>query len=353
MGPGKTGTFVISWSQTAIDGLWAAPLSSLNVGAVWSWTGDPVRVDGPAKARAADENDGRAETRQRAARMVRRLVGAALDGSDATTVEPDTPLRDTGFVVTDGVRSFTVTLIEVGRGARPLLMFLDEMPPPDRDLWIVHHTPDPGTGGAPGEDGSGVICFTPGTHILTPKGPVAVSDLREGDMVQTKDNGPQEIQWIGARRMTGARLFAMPHLRPVRIRADAFGDGCPGDSLLVSPDHRLVVRGDAAQALFNTPEVLVAASDLVNGDTVTRDTAVREVTYVHLLLPRHEILFADGVETESFHPANTALSTITEADRNRLLERLPLASENPHAYGAYARRNLSQSEAAILFHEAA
>ena len=67
----------------------------------------------------------------------------------------------------------------------------------------------------------------------------------------------------------------------------------------------------------------------------------------------YEVLFANGVETESFHPANTALSTISEADRARLLSHLPLIADNPHAYGSYARRNLSSSEAAILLHEAA
>jgi hypothetical protein len=354
MGTGSRGTFVISWSQTEIDGLEAAPPSALAVGAVWSWRGEPVRVDGPGPLPQSDREDGDGELRRRAARMVRRLVGVALNDRPADTeVEAEHPMPDSAFVVTDGTRSYTITLIEVGRGARPLLMFLDDLPPVGRDLWIVHHTFDPDGTHASGEQAGGVICFTPGTRIRTPKGSVAVESLREGDLVQTKDSGAQEIQWIGARRMTGARLFAMPKLRPIRIRPGAFGIGEPDEAFLVSPEHRLVVKGVVARALFNTPEVLVAARDLVNGDSVQLDTAVKEVTYVHLMLPRHEVLFANGVETESFHPANTALSTIGAEDRRRLLERLPAAAENPHSYGSYARRNLSRSEAAILLHEAA
>lgn len=153
--------------------------------------------------------------------------------------------------------------------------------------------------------------------------------------------------------MSGARLFAMPRLRPIRIRPGAFGIGEPDEELLVSPEHRMVVKGVTARALFNTPEVLVAARDLVNGTSVRLDTTVKEVTYVHLLLPRHEVLFANGVETESFHPANTAMSTISDQDRARLLQRLPAVADNPHSYGSYARRNLSSSEAAILMHEVA
>jgi len=112
------------------------------------------------------------------------------------------------------------------------------------------------------------------------------------------------------------------------------------------------VEGPVAQELFNTHEVLVAAKDLINGTNVTVDLNVLQVTYVHLLLPRHEILRANGVETESFHPANTALSTLDDLDRERLLDRLPDLEFDPHTFGTYARRNLSSSEAAILHHAA-
>ena len=43
--------------------------------------------------------------------------------------------------------------------------------------------------------------------------------------------------------MTGARLYAMPHLRPIRFRAGALGQGRPEDDLLVSPQHRMLVQG--------------------------------------------------------------------------------------------------------------
>lgn len=354
MGTGYRGTFVISWSQTDIDGLKAAPPSSLSVGATWSWQGEAVRVDGPSSILQLDQATGEAHLRKRAARMVRRLVGAAITyKKDISTVEVEHPLTDSSFVVTDGMQSYTVTLIEVSNGALPLLMFLDELPPTNRDLWVVHHNLELMRDPASGEQAGGVICFTPGTWLKTPTGQTLVEDLQIGDLLQTKDSGAQPVQWIGSRRMTGARLFAIPRLRPIRIRAGAFGLERPEEEFLVSPDHRMLVQGHVARALFNTPEVLVAARDLVNGESVILDTAVREVTYIHLMLPRHEVVFANGVETESFHPANTALTTISEQDRMRLLNIQPSIRDNPHLYGSYARRNLSSSEAAILRFEAA
>ncbi|MEW9921073.1 Hint domain-containing protein [Marimonas sp. MJW-29] len=358
MRTGFRGTFVISWSQTEIDSLDAAPVQNLKVGAAWAWRGDAIRVDGPNDVLRLDQADGAEELRKRAARMVHRLVGAALERNPATLPREDQealddiPLMDNSFVVTDGGKSYTITLIEVGGGRQPLLMFLNEIPPRNCDLWIVHHT----IGSAPPEARAtgegGVICFTPGTRISTPQGLMAIEELREGDLVLTKDNGAQPIHWIGCRRMTGARLFAMPKLRPIRINAGFFRENRPDRDLIVSPEHRILIKGPVARDLFNTPEVLVAARDLINGKTVTVDLKLREVTYVHLLLDRHQVIWANGVETESFHPASAALSSLDKADRARLLAAHPELEFDPHTYGSYARRNLSSSEAAILQHAA-
>lgn len=354
MTTGFGGTFVISWSQTEVDGLEAAPVQSLNVGASWSWRGDVVRVDGPDRVLRLEQAEGEAELRQRAARMVRRLVGAAITQTrDFASVEVSSPLQETGFVVTDGAQRFTVTVIEVSTGAPPLLMFMDRVPPRNTDLWVVHHTMELVHPAQTGISGTGVICFTPGTRIATPDGPRMVQDLREGDLVQTKDSGAQEVLWVGSRRMTGARLFAMPKLRPIRFRTGALGVERPDQELIVSPDHRMLIRGRAARALFNTDEVLVAARDLVNGQTIVIDMALKEVTYVHLLLSSHQVLWANGIETESFHPAQADLTSLADADRMRLLAMFPALEHDPHVYGALARRTLSMPEAAILRHEAA
>jgi hypothetical protein len=59
------------------------------------------------------------------------------------------------------------------------------------------------------------------------------------------------------------------------------------------------------------------------------------------------------LESESFHPSNTALDTVDPAQLGQLLQLLPGVEANPHIYGDYARRNLSTSEAAILRYEMA
>lgn len=353
MGTGFLGTFVISWSQTELDGLRAAPISAVQKGAVWSWNGDMVRVDGPSGLLRLEQGEGEAMLRRRAARMVRKMVGAALTHTtDIEKIDIEEPMLDDSFVVTDGVESYTVTLIEVA-GKQPLLMFIDEIPPKGRNLWVVYHALNQTRQEQPGDDPSQMICFAPGTLIATPYGGRPIESLHEGDLVHTKDSGTQEIQWIGSRRMTGARLFTFPKLRPIRVKAGALGSGEPQGDLVVSPDHKFVVRGKVAQDLFNTPEVLVSASELANGSSIATDFAMREVTYMHLMLPRHEIIFANGVETESFHPADTSMSALNEGDRSRLEAVNPGLVNQPYAFGGHARRQLSASEAAILRHDVA
>jgi hypothetical protein len=354
MGTACNGTFVISWSQTTIDTLQSAPVDFLKVGVTWGWEGEAVRVDGPNNLLRLDDAEGEADRRKRAARMVRRLVGAAIeDTTDLDAISVDHPVADTCFVLTDGQSTYTVTLIDSGTRKPPLLMFFNALPPRNRELWVVHASLANTVTQSEAEHDGSVICFTPGTRILTPDGVRLIEELREGDYVQTKDNGCQQIQWMGQRRMSGARLFAMPKLRPIRIRAGLFGLDEPDEDLLVSPEHRMLIKGRVAMDLFNTPEVLVAARDLVDHHRVSVDLTVREITYIHMLLPQHEILFANGVESESFHPANAALSTLDPADRARLRDMLPYVEFKPQSYGAAARRNLTSSEAAILIHRAA
>jgi len=354
MGTGFTGTFVISWSQTEVDGLAAAPTGAVKAGSTWSWRGDALRVDGPADVLRLERTDGDSDLRKRAGQMVRRLVGAAL--THASTLDDakiDDPVMDSYFVVTDGRDSFTVTVIETGPGAQPLLMFVDAVPPRGCELWVVHQSIDTRAARSAPDDAGGIICFTPGTRISTATGSCLVEDLREGDKIMTRDNGPQDVLWVGRRRMTGARMFVMPELRPIRFRPGALGIDRPDQELLVSPEHRMLVRGPVAQSLFNTPEVLVTARSLVNGSNIAIDASMREVDYIHVLLPRHQVIWANGVETESFHPASASLAALSDTDRSRLLKLVPGLDFNPHLYGEYARRSLTASEAALLLHDAA
>jgi Hint domain len=343
-------TFVISWAQTTIGGQAAGPVQALVPGAIWRWTGPVARLDGPDGPLILGA-DALEALRRKAAASVRRMLRQALS-HDAGLDDPDELPRQ-GFLVTDGKRRYAVRLVHSRETGARMAMFQGDLPPRGQNLRIVRANLDPRAG----LDGKGgMICFTPGTLLATANGLCRIDDLRPGDLVQTRDDGALPVIWTGRRRISGARLFATPGLRPVRIRGGAFGIGRPdGDlpdgDLIVSPQHRMLVKGAAVGCVFNTAEVLIAAEDLVNGDCVAVDLTPGDVTYIHFLLDRHAIVMANGLDTESFHPARAALEDLGAADRAALAVALPGIAHDPESYGPYARRSLTASEAAILRHE--
>ncbi|AUM75662.1 hemolysin [Paracoccus jeotgali] len=166
-------------------------------------------------------------------------------------------------------------------------------------------------------------CFTPGTMIATDQGEVAVEDLVAGDRVWTRDRGYQPISWIGSRRLNAAALDVSPNLRPIRIAAGALGNGTPERDLVVSPQHRILIRSAIAGRMFGADEVLVGAKHLVGlpGITVARDMA--QVEYIHFLLDGHAIVRSNGAETESLYLGPEALKGIPDAARAEIRQLFP------------------------------
>mgnify|MGYP000903402355 CR=1 FL=1 len=168
-----------------------------------------------------------------------------------------------------------------------------------------------------------IPCFTAGTLIETPEGPRAVETLLPGDPVLTRDHGAQPLRWIGRRRLGADELAARPHLRPIRIRAGALGVDCPSSDLLVSPQHRILIRSAVAQRMFGAAEVLVAARQLLVLDGIEVATDMDQVEYVHILFDRHEIVISNGAETESLYTGGEALKSVGAAARAEILSLFP------------------------------
>lgn len=185
-----------------------------------------------------------------------------------------------------------------------------------------------------------IPCFVAGTMILTPEGERPVQDLRPGDLVITKDDGPQPVRWIGQRRVA-----AVGPLAPIEIREGTFG---PHRSLLVSPQHRVLVRDSLAEILFGDAEVLVAAQDLVNGRTVRRREG-GEVDYVHILFDRHQLVSSAGLTTESFLPGPQTSKMFEPAVLDQIRTVLPhLDPVTGKGYSHAVRRLLKGYEAQLL-----
>ena len=134
-------------------------------------------------------------------------------------------------------------------------------------------------------------CLASGTRIRTSEGDIPVEALKLGDLVLTTSGALRPICWLGHRTMN-CRLARTPiDVLPIRIGANAIDAGKPERDLFVSPGHALCISV--------VDEILVPASALVNGSTVVQvDTDA--VTYWHVELDQHDILFANGLPTDSY-----------------------------------------------------
>ncbi|MGV6811237.1 MAG: Hint domain-containing protein [Brevirhabdus sp.] len=194
-----------------------------------------------------------------------------------------------------------------------------------------------------------VICFTPNTMIATPRGEVRIQDLREGDKVITRDNGMQEIRWIGHKPLAAADLEAQPHLKPILIKAGSLGENLPERDMMVSPQHRMLVANERTSLYFEEREVLVAAKHLLKADGIER-AQVPSTTYIHMLFDQHEVVLANGAWTESFQPGDYSMGGLGQAQRNEIFALFPELKQTAglDAYVA-ARPTLKGREAAVLF----
>ncbi len=184
----------------------------------------------------------------------------------------------------------------------------------------------------------GPPCFVAGTRIQTPTGWRLVEDLKPGDLVMTLDNGAKPLTWVGSRTVPGYGRFA-----PIRFCKGALGNQRP---LLVSPQHRMLLRGARAEFYLGMAEVLVAAKHLVNDSTI-EIAPCPEVTYCHFMFDQHEIIRAEGTLAESFHPGATILNSDTDL-RQELTELFPDLANDATPDWRMARPVIKAHEAQVL-----
>lgn len=128
--------------------------------------------------------------------------------------------------------------------------------------------------------------------IETAQGPVAIEDLKVGDLV-LGSTGYRTVKWVGWRyyllrspRFTEAYR---KNIVPVRIKAHALADNVPSRDIVLSPWHHLYIDN-----------VLVKANQLVNGVSVLRETEVSRVTYYHVELDQFDVVCAHNLYSESW-----------------------------------------------------
>lgn len=168
-----------------------------------------------------------------------------------------------------------------------------------------------------------LICFANGTLVDTADGLAAVEDLVPGMMIRTADHGYRPLRLSLNRRIGSALQMQDDRMRPVHISAGALGNGLPVRDLRVSRQHRVLVSSQICQRMFGTREVLVPAIRLTDLPGVFVDGSLAEVTFYHLVLDQHEVIFAEGVAAESLFIGEGVFEGLTEDARAELIAMFP------------------------------
>jgi hypothetical protein len=271
-------------------------------------------------------------------------------GNDPNQVDPETGLTiyaEERYVLDNGTE---ITRVEI---EGDLVGYILNGPPLDPGTtYTISEIRNPAgaTGDTEGFDSpdtyselDDVPCFIAGTRIATPEGPRPVERIRTGDLVLTLDNGPQRVRWTGLRTVVGRGELA-----PVIV-----GPGVLGNSaeLLVSAQHRLLLQGAALEIHFGHAQVFAHAKHLVDGNRIRRTASRPLVSYCHLGLDRHEVIFANEVPTESLFAGDVALRVIS---RHGMSPAVPSVPDGPYGpdlvHPSTARTTLKRPEARLARH---
>ncbi|WP_375186109.1 Hint domain-containing protein [Pseudooceanicola sp.] len=177
-----------------------------------------------------------------------------------------------------------------------------------------------------------VACFTNDARILTPTGMTSIRKLAVGDMVMTRDHGPQPIRWIGETKIRKKDLLEKPNLQPYRIKADCFGPGMPFRDLTLSPQHRVLTGGKIVREMFGQDEMLIAVKHLEKVKKVQKPKVKGNVIYRHILFDRHEVIYANGLPTESMLIGQEARRKLPRALVAEIEALMPQIALSPAAY---------------------
>lgn len=201
----------------------------------------------------------------------------------------------------------TLTLIDqsnaTGSGSGATLRF----DAPNIDTPIVSTEDDLGsTGTAP------PVCYVSGTKIACADGVTPVENLRVGDLLRTASGKLVTIRWIGRSDITPEEMLSDPRLRPVRIKAGCLGGKLPESDLLVSRQHRIVFDAPQVQQVARVPVALIAAHRMTPIKGISLVCPKRTISYFHILLDQHELLIANGLESESLLLGEQALRMLSD-----------------------------------------
>jgi hypothetical protein len=186
----------------------------------------------------------------------------------------------------------------------------------------------------------------PGATLQTDKGEVQVQDLIPGQRILTRDRGFQTVLWAGHCDLPADAMQTDTGLRPVLIRAGALGPNLPAKDMTVAQSQRLLVEGPLTKLMFGQREVFVPAAYLIGYPGIEQAPAT-QTRAVRILCANHEVIWADGIWTETHQAGAYAPAQMNKAQAIEI-EMILLENSSKAMVFTSARRTLKRHEADLL-----
>ncbi|MCA2009389.1 Hint domain-containing protein [Tritonibacter mobilis] len=126
------------------------------------------------------------------------------------------------------------------------------------------------------------------------------------------------------------------------------GKNTPTRDLLVSPQHRVLVRSKIAQRMFGTNEVLAGAKQLLEAEGIEVATDVSEIEYFHFTFDAHQIVISNGAQTEALYLGPMAIRGISAEAREEIFSIFPeLRARDGRQARSLAKRHVKNNKALV------
>ena len=189
-----------------------------------------------------------------------------------------------------------------------------------------------------------------GTLVATARGPVAVEDLAPGTIIETVSAGPQPLLWVGSMTVYPERREGLLGDERggeggslTRLAADAFGYGRPAPDLVLGPRARLLYRAPGCRDLVGADEVVAPAHAFVDGVGAIQLRPMTPVRVYHLGLHGQQILRANGMDVESYHPGSSPETMMPPDTLDLFLSLFPHV-DGPQGFGPISVPRLTAFE---------
>ncbi|MEE9427794.1 MAG: Hint domain-containing protein [Paracoccaceae bacterium] len=143
-----------------------------------------------------------------------------------------------------------------------------------------------------------VASIAAGATIDTPEGPRPIERLKMGDIVLTKDNGPQPVRWV-----LKNDLPAIGDTAPMRLRAPFFG---LVNDVIVAGHQRVLISGIETEYNLGQDAALIDAQSLIGHPAAAPISGALFTTYYQVLLDIHDCINVSGVWADSLYVGRLA-----------------------------------------------